>query len=114
MSMNLSAICCTEFARYHEAWHTSMKAESMIYQGLLSASMSHPPVHIEQHACGLQMSIRDEDTLPLSLPPQQRDSISRPSVISRSSFEPTRPTPSQQVHRDDSARVSKGVNSIIT
>lgn len=58
--------------------------------------------------CALQMSIRDEDTLPLSLPPQQRDSISRVSL------EPVETVPSHQVHRDDSARVSKGVNAIVT
>ncbi|KAL3132451.1 hypothetical protein ABBQ32_009005 [Trebouxia sp. C0010 RCD-2024] len=56
----------------------------------------------------IQMSIRDEDTLPLSLPPQARESISRTSA------QPIEDTPSQHVHRDDSARVSKGVHSIIT
>ncbi|KAL3156689.1 hypothetical protein ABBQ38_000965 [Trebouxia sp. C0009 RCD-2024] len=56
----------------------------------------------------IQMSIRDEDTLPLSLPPQARDSISRTSP------QHIEDTPSQQVHRDDSARVSKGVHSIIS
>lgn len=62
----------------------------------------------------LQMSIRDEDTLPLSLPPQQRDSISRPSIIGRPSNMTMRPTPSQQIRRDDSARVSKAGSSIVS
>ncbi|KAA6428279.1 MAG: hypothetical protein FRX49_01875 [Trebouxia sp. A1-2] len=63
----------------------------------------------------IQMSIRDEDTLPLSLPPEQRDSISRPSMTG--DVGPTGTTSSQpplasELHRDDSARATKGATSI--
>lgn len=58
----------------------------------------------------IQMSIRDEDTLPLSLPPAQRESISRPSIISEPDDTPSS-TPAP--YRDDSARTRKGANAIV-
>lgn len=58
----------------------------------------------------IQMSIRDEDTLPLSLPPAQRDSISRVSVTSQPE-ETSSPIPTP--YRDDSARTRRGAPAII-
>lgn len=65
-------------------------------------------------AAGLQMSIRDEDTLPLSLPPQQRDSISRPSMtgdVGPTGTTASQPPSASGLHRDDSARATKGATS---
>ena len=56
------------------------------------------------------MSIRDEDTLPLSLPPAERESISRVSVISQPDETPSA-TPAP--YRDDSARTRRGAQAII-
>lgn len=89
---------------------------SNLFVNILCACMSQLKVTSrgKQLLCWyVQMSVRDEDTLPLSLPPQQRDSISRPSVT-----EPVGSITSQQpasgLHRDDSARATKGVTSIIS
>ena len=85
-------------------WHICVR--DVLLSRLLGASLA---CSVQSSSmCALQMSIRDEDTLPLSLPPQQRDSISRVSA------EPVEGMPPHKVHRDDSARVSKGVNAIVT
>lgn len=113
-------------------WHHSVCTASFAHHSSSCRPMAHAPLSLctfcelmdymqpsnNKPSCSLlleasvrciaQMSVRDEDTLPLSLPPRQRDSISRVSA------EPIESAPAPQVHRDDSARISKGVNSIVT